>query len=106
MISKVPVGKLKVLATFKKDPKFQVVGGKVLSGKALRGAFADVLRNGAVICSGRIGQLQHNKEDLTEVKDGLEAGIRLDLMQGQPFQEIKAGDILEMYEEQKSRRTI
>lgn len=105
-VTKVPLGKLKILATFKKDAKFQVVGGRVLSGKVIRGGYGEVLRNNLVICNGRIGQLQHNKEDVSEVKDGLEAGIRLDLIPSQPFQEIKEGDILEIYEEQKSKRAL
>ncbi|MBI2068732.1 MAG: translation initiation factor IF-2 [Candidatus Yanofskybacteria bacterium] len=106
VITKIALGKLKVLATFKKDPKFQVIGGRVISGKAIRGAFADVLRGGIVICNGRIGQLQHNKEDLPEVKEGLEAGIKLEVIPGQPFQEIQVGDMLEIYEEQKTARTL
>jgi len=105
-ITRVPLGKLKVLATFKKDPKFQIIGGKVLSGKVVRGVFLDATRNGFIICSGRIGQLQHSKEDLTEIKEGLEAGIKLEIIPGQPFQEIQVGDILEIYEEQKSARTL
>lgn len=105
-VTRISLGKLKVLATFKKDPKFQIIGGKVLSGKVTRGAFLDAVRNSSVICSGKIGQLQHNKEDLTEVKEGLEAGIRLEPISGQPFQEIQVGDILEIYEEQRNARTL
>ncbi|MEX2090999.1 MAG: translation initiation factor IF-2 [Candidatus Paceibacterota bacterium] len=106
VVTKISLGKLKVLATFKKDPRFQVVGGRVLSGKVVRGSLVEVIRNGSVICFGRLSQLQHNKEDLAEVKDGLEAGIKLELVPGQPFGEIKEGDILEIYEEQKTRRTL
>src|SRR3989344_5267378 len=36
-IQRTLLGKLKVLALFKKDSKSQIVGGKVLSGKAVRG---------------------------------------------------------------------
>ena len=106
VVTKTALGKLKVLATFKKDPKFQVIGGRVLSGKAVRGGFADVMRNGSVVCIGKIAQLQHNKEDVSEVKEGLEGGIKLEPVSGLSFGEIQVGDILEMYEEQKSRRTL
>lgn len=106
VVTKTALGKLKVLAKFKKDPKFQVIGGRVLSGKAVRGGFADVMRNGSVVCIGKIAQLQHNKEDVPEVKEGLEGGIKLEPVSGQPFVEIQAGDILEMYEEQKARRSL
>ena len=33
--------------------------------------------SGVAVVSGRIGQLQNNKVDMPEVKEGLEAGIRL-----------------------------
>ncbi len=121
------LGKLKVLALFKKDPKFQVIGGKVLSGKVVRGAVVDVVRNGEIITKGKLGQLQQNKEDVSEVKEGLEAGIRLDSIPDspstppshkaskgqsratedkQPFVEIAVGDILEIYEEEEISRSL
>lgn len=104
-IKKNPLGKLKVLATFKKDSRMQIFGGKVMSGKAVRGATGDVTRNGITVVSGKIGQLQHNKEDMPEVSDGLEAGIRLDAIT-KDFPEVKVGDILDIYEEEKIARTL
>lgn len=100
------LGKLKVLALFKKGSKYQVIGGKVLSGKMIRGAAVDVIRNGEIVGKGKLGQLQHNKEDVGEVKEGLEAGIRLDVISDQPFIEVTVGDILEIYEEEKIARTL
>ena len=105
-VAKIPLGKIKVLAVFKKDPKFQIIGGKVLSGKVVRGVFLDAVRNGSIICSGKIGQLQHDKEDFAEVKEGLEAGIKLEMIPSCPFQEIQVGDVLEIYEEKKTARTL
>lgn len=105
-VNKLPLGKLKVLATFKKDAKSQIFGGRVLSGKAVRGMLCDISRNGTTIGSGKIGQLQHNKEDMPEVKESLEAGIRFDLISGREFPEVKEGDILEIYEEEKLKRSI
>ena len=91
----------------------QIFGGKIISGKVVRGAMGDITRNDSVVISGKIGQLQHNKEDMPEVKEGLEAGIKLELIPGpspsagtQPFGEIKVGDILEIYEEQKTKRSL
>jgi translation initiation factor IF-2 len=105
-ISKVQLGKLKVLATFKKSAKSQIFGGKVLSGKAVRGTMGEIARNEIVVSAGKIGQLQHNKADMSEVKEGLEAGIRFDTIPGQPFEEVKEGDILEVYEEEEVRRSL
>ena len=104
-VKKNPLGKLKVLAVFKKDARAQIFGGRVMSGKVARGAMGDVIRNGVVVVSGRIGQLQHNKEDMPEVKEGLEAGIRFDSI-GKDFPDVKVGDILDVYEEEKIKRSI
>jgi len=105
-IERTQLGRLKVLATFKKDARSQIIGGKVISGKITRGGIVEVFRNGTKIALGKIGQLQQNKADSSEVKEGQEAGIRFDPLPNQPSQEIKEGDILEVYEEKKIERTL
>ena len=95
------LGKVKVLKLFKKGANYQIVGGKVVSGYAKRGVLIDVIRNGVKIVSGRLSQLQHNKEEAEEVKEGLECGIKFE-----GPAEIREGDILEIYEEEKIRRSI
>ena len=105
-IERTQLGRLKVLATFKKDARSQIIGGKVMSGKITRGGIVEVFRNGTKIALGKIGQLQQNKADSSEVKEGQEAGIRFDPLPNQPSQEIKEGDILEVYEEKKIERTL
>ena len=104
-IKKNPIGKLKVLAVFKKDARAQIFGGKVMSGKVIRGAMGDVARNGSIVVSGKIGQLQHNKEDTPEVKEGLEAGIRFDIIT-KDFADVKVGDVVDIYEEERIKRSI
>jgi len=104
-INKNPLGKLKILALFKKDSRAQIVGGKVVSGKAVRGAIVDVLRNNAIFAKGKITQLQHNKADTQEVKEGLEAGVRFEII-GKEAKEIMVGDILDIYEEEKMERSL
>ena len=107
-INRIALGKLKVLALFKKDLKNQVVGGKVISGKIKRGTMVDILRNNNIIVKGKLGQLQHQKADVEEVAEGLECGLRIDFL-GQslsPNMYIKEGDVLEVYEEEKIRRTL
>jgi len=120
-IKRIPLGKVKIIAIFKNLGKSQVVGGKVTQGKVVRGAMIDVIRNGALLITGRLGQLQHDKADVAEVAEGLEAGIRFDLpaspaggppvpaKQTQPAGIpilIKEGDVLEIYEEEKIKRNI
>ena len=100
-IQKTVLGKVKILKLFKKGSNYQVVGGRVVSGSAKRGALIDVLRNDGKIVQGRLSQLQHNKVDTDEVKEGLECGIRFE-----GPAEIKESDILEIYTEEKIRKSI
>ena len=109
-INRIPLGKLKVLALFKKEVKSQIVGGKVVSGKIKRGAMVDVLRSGKeAVATGKLSQLQQQKADVEEVAEGLEAGIRFDfgaLKNITPNMYIREGDALEVYEEEKIKRSI
>src|SRR3989344_2943663 len=106
-IRRTSLGKLKVLGVFKNTGKSQIIGGKVSQGKITRGASIDVLRNNNVIVTGKLGQLQHNKSDTPEVSEGLEAGIRFDAQANvSPQQLIREGDVLDVYEEEKIKRTI
>lgn len=100
------LGKVRILAVFKTESKFQIIGGKVTSGKIIKGALADVVRNNAKLISGKITQLQHGKEDVPEVKEGAECGMKFEMMPGQTAWDIKVGDTLEMYEEEKIARNL
>ncbi|MEK7506656.1 MAG: translation initiation factor IF-2, partial [Patescibacteria group bacterium] len=105
-IKKNALGKIKILAIFKGgDNKSQIVGGKVTQGQAVRGALIDVMRNGILLLSGRLGQLQQNKADVGEVAEGNECGVRFD-SQSKMISPIAVGDVLEIYQEEKIKRTI
>jgi translation initiation factor IF-2 len=95
------LGKLKVIAIFRREKSRMIVGGKVIDGKVANKVPVDVLRNEEKIGSGRVVQLQHNKNDMAEVEKGREAGI---LYEGEPI--IEEGDILEFYRIQKTRREL
>ena len=104
---RIPLGKTRVLALFSsKSTSSQIVGGKVIQGKAVRGALIDVVRDDAVIAKGRLAQLQQNKVDITEVSEGYELGIRFEPFGSQSTLAITIGDILEIYEEEKIKRSI
>jgi translation initiation factor IF-2 len=100
------LGKVKILAEFKKDTKSQVIGGRVLSGKLIRGALVDVIRDGKSVMMAKVSQVQQNKQDVQEVGEGLETGMRIDIMDSQTVVDIKVGDILEVYKEEKIARSL
>jgi len=93
------LGKLKVVAIFKKEKSRMIIGGKVISGKVKNKALVDVYRNEEKIAKGRIVELQQNKKDVGEVEKGREAGI---LFEGEPI--IEEGDVLEIYQEERRKR--
>jgi translation initiation factor IF-2 len=99
------LGKIKILAVFKTEGKSQIIGGKVTSGKAIRGALVNVVRNNAKLLSGRITQLQQNKQDASEVKEGLECGMKFEKTSSSEW-DIKEGDVLEVFEEEKIKRSL
>ena len=57
-------------------------------------------RDGTVINETTIGQLKRFKEDAREVAEGFECGILLD-----GFNDVKEGDVLEVYETREVERT-
>ncbi len=100
------VGKVKILALFKNDSRAQVVGGRVLSGKLIRGALCDVTREGKSVMLAKVGQVQQAKQDVPEVTEGLETGMRIDIIDSKLATDIQVGDILEIYKEESIARTL
>lgn len=84
------LGRLNVLAIFRQEKNRQVVGGKVIQGRAVKNARAEVMRKDLVLGEGRITSLQQEKKDVNEVAEGKECGIVFE--PGEP--KIAAGDTL------------
>ena len=95
------LGKLKVLAIFKREKTRMIIGGKVTDGKFANKTQVDIIRNEEKIGTGKIVQLQHNKQDMPEVEKGREAGI---LFEGDAI--IEEGDILECYRTERKKREL
>jgi translation initiation factor IF-2 len=95
------LGKLEVLALFKKTEKTQVVGGKITSGKVEAGSRCAVLRKEEFITSGRITALQIGKQEVKDAVKGQECGVTFE---GQAL--IEEGDVLDIYTEQEVTKTL
>ncbi len=87
------VGRAEVKQTFKIARVGVVAGCLVVEGKVRRDLKARVIRDGEVIFDGKIASLKHYKDDVDEVRMGSECGIRLE-----SFNDVKKGDIIEVYE--------
>jgi translation initiation factor IF-2 len=55
-----------------------------------------ILRDNIVVHTGKIGSLRRFKDDVSEVKSGMECGVTLD-----NFSDVKQGDILEAFVTEK-----
>ncbi|MBC7364528.1 MAG: translation initiation factor IF-2 [Candidatus Aminicenantes bacterium] len=73
-----------------------VLGCQVIDGKVLRNAEVKVLRNNQLLYQTRITSLKHLKDNVTEVKQGMECGIGLEKVQ-----DIQPGDVLEVFIKEK-----
>lgn len=95
------LGKLKVLAVFKTGKGDMIVGGKVASGKMVNGENLEVVRDEKVLGRGKLSNLQQNKVNVDEVKEGLECGITFigDV-------KIKEGDALVCFHEEIVKKTL
>jgi translation initiation factor IF-2 len=95
------LGKLRLLAIFRTGKGEMIVGGKIVSGIAVRGSRVEVYRNEEKIGVGKVSDLQQNKKRVEEVKTGLEAGLSYT----GPIK-LRVGDILHFYKEEDRIRTL
>ncbi len=87
-----------------KIPKFGTAAGCIVTeGRITRAGDAQVrlVRDGVVIHEGRIGSLRRFKDDVNEVKSGIECGIAFER-----FPDIKPGDVIESFSVEKVAATV
>jgi translation initiation factor IF-2 len=94
-------GKMKVLAIFKTGKKDMIIGGKVTTGKIVKDAMLEVLRNDNPIGKGKLENLQENKINVNECDANKECGITFI---GET--KIKVGDTLASYKEEAKKKTL
>ncbi len=81
--------------------KGKAAGSYVTDGKMSRTAEARVLRDGQVVFDGRMSTLRRFKDEVEEVKSGLECGIRL-----ADYDDYEEGDVIECYTLEKIKQTL
>ena len=85
-------GKAEVREIFKVSRIGTVAGSLVQDGSFTRDANVRVLRDGVVVHTGKVGSLRRFKDDVSEVRNGMECGITL-----ASFNDVLPGDIIEAY---------
>lgn len=86
------IGKAAVLATFKVSKGGTAAGCRILSGEFRRNAQVRVMRDGEEIAKVEVSSLRREKEDVREVREGMECGITL-----KNYEEFEVGDVLECF---------
>ena len=78
-----------------------IAGSMVTSGTVTRNAKFRLIRENVVVYTGEIESLKRMKDDVREVKEGFECGIKL-----KNYNDIKEGDLLEVFEIKEIARTL
>jgi len=87
------LGSAEVRKLFKFSKVGTIAGSMVTSGIIRRDAKARVIRDGVIIYDGNINSVAREKDQVKEVKQGLECGITIE-----NFNDIKESDVIEAYE--------
>lgn len=94
------LGRADVRRLFKLPKVGTIAGCVVTEGVIRRHANTRVVRDGVVLWEGRIDTLRHLKDDVAEIKQGLECGVSL-----KGYGAMEEGDILEVFEVSEHRLT-
>jgi len=78
-----------------------IAGSYITSGQVTRGCKFRLLRDHVVIYTGDVESVRRLKDDVKEVKEGFECGIKL-----RNYTDIKEGDELEFFEVKEVARTL
>lgn len=105
-IIKTVIGKLQVVAIFKTKKattdNFEIVfGAKVTDGKIINGANIEIFHNKASVGTGKVAELQFNKEVAKEVAKPNNAGIHY-----RGNAKVEMNDILEAYTEETIKQKL
>ncbi len=95
------LGRAEVREVFAVSKIGTIAGCMVVEGGITRGAQVRVLRDHAVVHTGRLSTLRRFKDDVREVAAGTECGASVE-----NFQDVKAGDVLEVFELQEVARRL
>ena len=93
------IGNAEVRQTFRISNVGTIAGAYVLTGKVERNAGVRVIRDNVVIHEGKLATLKRFKDDAKEVSKGFECGIQIE-----NYNDIKEGDVIEVYVMEEIKR--
>jgi translation initiation factor IF-2 len=95
------IGTAEIRTVFVASKIGTVAGSYITSGQVTRGCKFRLLRDNIVIYTGEVESVRRMKDDVKEVKEGFECGIKL-----KNYNDIKEGDLLELFEIKEIARTL
>jgi translation initiation factor IF-2 len=95
------IGSAEIRTVFVASKIGTVAGCMVTSGQVTRNAHFRLLRDNVVVYTGELESLKRLKDDVREVKEGFECGIKL-----KNYNDIHEGDQLEFFEVKEVARTL
>jgi translation initiation factor IF-2 len=96
------VGRAEIREVFSAGKHGKAAGLLVVDGAIRKALKARITRDDVIIYQGEIASLRRFKDDVAEVRAGLECGVTFT----QNFTDIKAGDMLETFEVELRERTL
>ena len=96
LYEEVVIGQAEVRQTYKVSKVGTIAGCMVTDGVVKRDSKARLIREGVVIYEGKLGSLRRFENDVKEVQNGFECGMTI-----ANFNDIKVGDIIELFEDQQ-----
>ncbi len=95
------IGTAEIRTVFVASKIGTVAGCMITAGQVTRNARFRLLRDNVVVYTGEVESVKRLKDDVREVKEGFECGIKL-----KNYNDIKEGDQLEFFEVKEVARTL
>ena len=85
-------GSAEIRQIFSVSRSGNIAGCIVRDGNILRSSRIRLIRDGVIIHQGRLSSLRRHKDDVREVRDGLECGIKIE-----GYDDVKVGDTIQAF---------
>ena len=95
------LGQCEILQVFKSSKAGKVAGIKVTEGSIVNNSDVRIVRDGSVVYTGKVASLFREKNEVKEIKAGIEGGVAF-----KDFLDFKEKDIIEAFSVVESARTI
>jgi translation initiation factor IF-2 len=100
-IKEVFVARILITQVLKLSKAGIIAGSIVQKGKVSRNSNCRIIRNNEIVYKGKVASLKRFKEDVKEVAEGYECGVKLE-----NFNSVQIGDIIECFEIEKTARRL